>query len=183
MEGLIRDIISILSKEDLNSYKFSFLGHSFGSLVLFETLREMRRMHFPLPESVYVSGRKSPSMPSNGKKWFSETDQNVIELLKSKGGIPHELFQNKEFLEVFLPIIRSDFKLIETYQYTSQDSFDLQFHVINGAEDEDVSDTETMDWQIETSIPCQFSKMKGGHFYLLDNPAEFVKTLFGAKQN
>lgn len=178
-EYLVSDMIELLKKENLYMSRFFFLGHSFGSLVLFETMRELRRLGLPLPDAVYLSGRKSPSIPYTGKYWSSESDRNFTELLISKGGIPQELHQNKEFLDFFLPIIRSDFKLLEGYQYVKQDPFDIPFHIINGTEDHSISDADILDWQMETRITCQFKKMKGSHFYLLENTTDFVKTIFG----
>ena len=179
IEELVSDMVGLLKKEDLQSTDFHFLGHSFGSLVLFETLRKMRADGLPMPQSVYVSGRKAPSIPYSGKYWSLESDRDFVELLKSKGGIPNELYQNKEFLEIFLPIIRADFKLLEEYQYTIQDPFDLPFHVVNGDVDTSIVEAEIMEWQKESNRPCQFEKISGGHFYLLDHVSEFVSTLFG----
>ena len=178
-EYLVSDMIVLLKKENLYLSRFFFLGHSFGSLVLFETMRELRRLGLPLPDAVYLSGRKAPSIPYTGKYWSSESDRNFTELLISKGGIPQELQQNKEFLDFFLPIIRSDFKLLEGYQYVKKDPFDIPFHIINGTEDHSISDADILDWQKETSITCQFKKMKGSHFYLLENTTDFVKTILG----
>lgn len=179
IEELVSDMLGLLKKEDLLSTHFHFLGHSFGSLVLFETLRKMRADGLPMPQSVYVSGRKAPSVPYSGKYWSLESDRDFVELLKSKGGIPIELYQNQEFLEIFLPIIRADFKLLEDYQYTAQDPFDLPFHVVNGDSDVSIAAAEIQDWQKESNLPCQFEKISGGHFYLLDNVSEFVSKLFG----
>jgi medium-chain acyl-[acyl-carrier-protein] hydrolase len=182
-EYLVSDMVALLKKENFQASNFFFLGHSFGSLVLFETMRELRRLGLPLPDAIYLSGRKAPSIPYTGKYWSTESDLNFTELLISKGGIPQELYQNKEFLDFFLPIIRSDFKLLEGYQYVKQDPFDIPFHVINGTEDQSISEADTQDWQKETTIGCQFKKMKGSHFYLLDNTADFVKTIFGGVNN
>ena len=180
IEELVSDLIGLLSKEDLHSTDFHFLGHSFGSLVLFETLRKMRAVGLPMPQSVFVSGRKAPSIPYSGKYWSLESDRDFVELLNSKGGIPSELYNNQEFLEIFLPIIRADFKLLENYQYTVQEAFDIPFHVINGDVDLSISDAEILDWQKESNRECQFSKISGGHFYLLDNTTEFAAKLFSS---
>ena len=177
LEILVADMIDLLRKENLQLSNFFFLGHSFGSLVLFETMREMRRLGFPLPEAIFLSGRKAPSIPYTGNYWSRESDRSFTELLISKGGIPQEVYENKEFLEFFLPIIRSDFKLLEGYQYVIQDPFDIPFYIINGIEDQSISDDDTWNWQQETSIGCQFIKMRGNHFYLLDNTADFVKKI------
>ncbi|MCS4470411.1 hypothetical protein JQ036_04690 [Clostridium botulinum] len=33
------------------------------------------------------------------------------------GGTPEELSNNKELLDIFIPIIRNDFKILENYNY------------------------------------------------------------------
>jgi surfactin synthase thioesterase subunit len=90
----------------------------------------------------------------------------------------------KDLTNLLYEFIRSKNKFIfENYEYMHQQPFEIPFHVINGSEDQSVSLDDVQRWQKESTLPCQFIFLKGGHFYLLDNPADFVKTVFkGAKR-
>lgn len=176
-EALISETIKTLKNLISSKDEFIFLGHSFGSLVLFETLRKMRFLKMPLPRAVYLSGRKAPSIPHSGKVWSTVPDRDFASFLNMKGGITTEMLQNKEFLDVFLPIIRADFKLIESYQYKIETPFDIPFYIINGTDDSSIKDEEIEAWQKETNSLCKFKKLPGGHFYHLENPGVFVKII------
>ncbi len=52
------------------------------------------------------------------------------------GGTPEELSNNKELLDIFIPIIRNDFKILENYNYEKkEDKIECDVSILNGKQD------------------------------------------------
>lgn len=60
-----------------------------------------------------------------------------IDRIKEMGGTPDEFFENQQLMDMFIPILRKDLEMNETYTYEEK-PYKLQcdITILNGAEDE-----------------------------------------------
>ncbi len=114
MPCVIADLIKQIHPIILSKQPYVFYGHSMGTLIVYELLREIDRLNAPPPLGAFVSGRNPPDYAYPGPERHRLSDSELITELKKVSGTPPELFEVAELLELFLPIIREDYKLLET---------------------------------------------------------------------
>jgi medium-chain acyl-[acyl-carrier-protein] hydrolase len=145
---------------------FAFWGHSMGALVTFELARELRRRGRPTPLALFVSGRGAPQIPDPSPPAFNLPDQDFIAELRRLNGTPRELLDHPELAELFLPTIRADFELIETYVYKPEAPLACAIYAYGGLEDETIPAAELKAWQKQTSVAFKVRMFPGDHFYI-----------------
>ncbi|WP_046758373.1 thioesterase II family protein [Kordia jejudonensis] len=164
MEEAIDDLYSKISN-DLGE-RFAFFGHSLGALLTYELAVKCYTEKGRIPEHLFLSGR---GFPSTKKDDFVHDlpDEEFKNTLLHLEGTPKEVFQNEELSKIFLPIIRSDYKLDECYipkQNMSQ-SVHTDISVLNGITDEFTKE-EMQNWATITNKKCTVKNFDGGHFFI-----------------
>lgn len=87
--------------------------------------------------------------------------------LHLRGGIPAEFLRDREFLDIYLPILRADLELVRSYGDPTEEPLDLVLRAFGGAED--VTPLATMrDWRNVDKSGAEAHVYRGGHFYLCD---------------
>src|SRR5262245_35105544 len=80
---------------------FAFFGHSLGALISFETARHLRREYNREPAYLFVSGRRSPQLPSSGPALHPLPDAAFIEQIQQRyNGIPQVILQDQELMQL-----------------------------------------------------------------------------------
>jgi medium-chain acyl-[acyl-carrier-protein] hydrolase len=145
---------------------FAFFGHSLGSLISFELARRLRRQKAPCPVKLFVSGRRAPQIPNPDPPIHQLPDAEFIEELRRLNGTPKAVLANPELMEVFLPLLRSDIRLCETYVYNHEASLDCPISAFGGLEDEEASREELAAWSDQTRSRFRMQMFPGDHFFL-----------------
>lgn len=148
---------------------FVFFGHSMGALVSFELIRELRKNNLPLPKHLFVSARCSPQIPDMNPPIHMLPDDLFMEELQKYAGMANEVLQSQEMIELFLPVLRADFTLIETYVYETQEKLSCPITVFGGYNDKTVNQKELEAWQEQTSDKFKLHMIEGEHFFLYSN--------------
>jgi surfactin synthase thioesterase subunit len=145
---------------------FAFFGHSLGGLLAFETARYLRRLNAPLPLHLFVSGCSAPQVRKPIEEYSKLSDAGFIQAVQKFGGIPNELLQNAELLELFLPILRADFDLLETYRYVQETSLDCPITAFGGLGDAEAPQSELAEWNVHTTKTFRLRMFSGDHFFI-----------------
>ena len=145
---------------------FAFWGHSMGAIISFELARELRRRGQPAPLALLLSGRGAPQIPDPDPPTFNLPEPEFISELRRLNGTPKELLDSPELKEFFLPTIRSDFELVETYEYAPEAPLNCAIHAYGGLQDTNVPAASLKAWQKQTSGPFKVRMFPGDHFYI-----------------
>ena len=148
---------------------FAFFGHSLGALVLYELTRNLRITHKPAPLQLFIAAYRAPHLSNSRPILHNMPDDDFINELIRYHGIPEEISENKEMLEVVTPIIKADYKIHETYTYKPEERLRCPIMVFGGIEDEFVDLNDLEGWRKETSEECQIRILSGGHYFINDN--------------
>ncbi len=111
-----------------------------------------------------------------------------IVALPYAGGTRHSyqpleaLLHSAEFMEWYLPILRSDLRARERYHFPiGEPPLDVPLHITLGEEelDLDTADLPTLkqQWQPLTRATCEVDLVPGGHFFILERSGEVVQRL------
>ena len=150
----------------IEAHRVVLFGHSLGSLLGFETLRELRRRGLPLPHAFVASGRRAPGV-GRALQLHALPDREFIkEVQRVYGGIPAMVLAEPELVAMMIPVLRGDLTINETYDYVEEPPLGLPMRALGGTEDPHVIPSELEGWGRHTSGEFSWAQFSGDHFYL-----------------
>ncbi|WLP56482.1 thioesterase II family protein [Agrobacterium fabrum] len=98
---------------------YALFGYSMGAVVAYELLRHLSLRRLPLPDAFYILGSNSPDRVLEGREPIhSMTSEDFQQSLVEIGGTPDEILRDREAMALFEPVLRNDFRICETYEFT-----------------------------------------------------------------
>ncbi len=94
--------------------------------------------------------------------------------MKSYKGTPDAVLENKDLIELLLPMIRADFALAEEYQPLKGALLDCPIIAIGSRQDEWLDAQTLAQWGDLTNSTYQSHWFEGDHFYLNKYTADLV---------
>jgi surfactin synthase thioesterase subunit len=158
---------------------FAFYGHSLGAVVAFECVRELRRRHQPLPIYLAVGGSRAPGLADRTPKIARLAEPELIAALRRYKGTPEEVFENRELLDLMLPMIRADFAMAEDYARDDGEPLPIPLRSFAGADDATVGAADVAAWSVESTFPLPSIVLPGGHFFMREAGVALRETLAG----
>lgn len=155
---------------------FVFLGYSLGGLISFELSRLLRRKVGILPDHLIIAACPAPHVPDLHSPVHQLPRSEFIESLKEMEGTPTEVFNDPGLLDFFIPLLRADFKIYETYHYSPDLPLACPISVYGGLGDESVPVDSLQSWQEQTTSSFKRRMFPGNHYFIRDN----THTLFQA---
>ncbi|MGX2998285.1 thioesterase II family protein [Streptomyces sp. JNUCC 64] len=157
---------------------YAFFGHSMGAALAYEAARELRRSGGRSPVRLFLSGRGAPG-PLPGRDDVVADDAELIARVRRLGGTAGGVLDDPELLEMVLPALRADYRVLGGYRWVPERPLDVPFTVLVGDADPVVTVEEARGWLAESAVPGEFRVLPGGHFYL-DGRTEEVAGVVGA---
>nr|WP_255570236.1 alpha/beta fold hydrolase [Cohnella sp. CFH 77786] len=170
---------------------YAVFGHSMGAMILFEVCLLLRDGKFPPPAALFFSGRPAPDLPRAAVPIHKLPDREFAERILEMGATSPEVFAHRGLMNVFVPILRADFRLVETYRYEEKGLLPWELTILAGSE-EQWSDEELEGWRRRTSAGCRIVRPPGGHFYWQNGPdpdwlpgflEQALRKAYGEKRN
>jgi len=146
---------------------FAFFGHSLGTKISFELARKLHDQDASMLVHLFFSGGRAPQIPdSEEPPIHTLPDAALVERLRDFNGTPEALLQHEELLQLFLPMLRADIALHETYHYVPGEPFDCPVSVFGGLEDDEISRDDLLAWRTHTRGSFTLRMLPGDHFFL-----------------
>lgn len=176
-EDAVNDIYNRISGE-LDGTPYAVFGHSMGTLLAYELISKIIEQLGQQPVHVFFSGRFPPFLEENKRNVHMYTDEDLIDEIIKLGGTNKEVMENTELVNLFLPIIRSDYKLVETYTH-DRDILKLNcdITVLNGKYDDYVKVQDARRWQECTNNDFKLYEFDDGHFFINTYTEEVVNII------
>lgn len=148
---------------------FAFFGHSMGGLISFEVVRLLRKKYTITPAHLFISAHRAPQIPDFKPPIHALSEPAFKEELRRLNGTPQAVLDNAELMELFLPTLRADFKILETYIYTHESPLECPITVFGGLQDVEVSRDHLLAWQAQTLACFSLQMLAGDHFFIHSN--------------
>lgn len=162
---------------------FAFFGHSLGALIAFELTRTLRDAWVTQPAHLFVSGRRAPHLPARRAPMYDLPDAEFEAGLAEMQGTPREVLENRELMDLVVPILRVDFALNDTYTHARATALDVPLTVFGGSDDVEATPEELDAWRLHSRAFGGVHVFPGHHFYLHDHAgalAQAVQDAFAA---
>ncbi len=156
---------------------YAVFGYSMGGLIAFELVRLLRRRGGQLPRHLFLSAKAAPDLPPLQPLIHQALDTEIRRKLSILNGTPKQLLENEEMMEMMVPIVRSDFAVLETYQYRQEPPLELPISVFGGAADPLVRPAALEGWRSQSSVRCQLRIFPGDHFFIQDTLPEVMAAM------
>lgn len=175
----LTDLVEPLARaiEPFVDEPFGFFGHSMGALIAFEVARFFQREGRPLPLHLFVSGRTSPQLNRENRRLYNLPKHELLEELQQLEGTPPEVLDNPELMELMLPLLRADFSICDTYEYTEGAPLDCPISAFGGLQDHDIPRRNLEAWREHTSATFTLRMFPGHHFFLHSNETLLLNLL------
>ncbi len=165
----LKELISVFHQA-VSSYldkPFFAFGHSMGALIAYEWALLLQKEKKPLPLSLILSAFGAPHVaPPREKQLHLLSDTEFLEELRRLKGTPSEVLKHQELMELFLPMIRADLKMLETYHCQTASVLPIPFKIFGGIEDSEVDLSRLKAWRELTSASFELSLFGGDHFFI-----------------
>lgn len=145
---------------------FALFGHSMGAMISYELASKLQESRIGELRHLFVSAFRAVHLPRVNHYRYLLPDQELIEELRKLNGTPEMLLQNEELMELFLPVIRADLQLCDTYTYRQRDPLQCGLTAFAGEQDRGVELTDIRAWSELVSGSFEFCSFPGDHFFI-----------------
>jgi surfactin synthase thioesterase subunit len=144
---------------------FVLFGHSMGGALVFEIASRLREeAGF---RRLFVSARRAPHLGDPLPPLCHLSDPEFVDAIQRRySGIPQEVLDSPDLLELLLPRLRADFELLETYRPASPTALRCPISVFGGHSDTTVSRAELQSWEAYAGGEFRLRMFDGGHLFL-----------------
>lgn len=187
-EPLVNNISQVIDNLILNFKQYSdkpfiLFGHSIGALIAFEFARILEKRKLVQTKHLIVSGTKAPQIPLKKQPIHNLPKAQFITELKKYNGIPDYIIEDDELISTFIPTIRADFSISETYNYLSAKLLSCPITALGGLNDNSFDSKDLIKWQKQTSNSFTHKFLPGDHFFINTSYKEVINIINQALYN
>jgi len=172
MQALIEDLIKIIPSV-LNK-PYILFGHSLGSRIAFELMNQLKTLNHALPQHFIASGSRGPHHKCMKEPIYDLPHHEFIEELKHLNGTPQAVLENKELMELFLPLLKADFEIADRYCYTGKVRFNCPISVFGGEDDVEICLSKLNSWGDFFETDAEVHMFPENHFFI-DSQSKLVQ--------
>ncbi len=161
---------------EIDDSPYAFFGHSMGSIILYELyFRLIERNHKP-PVHLFISGRRAPEC-QDSEITYNLPEAEFVKKVLQYGGTPKEFFENKDLADIFIPLLRADFKIVQTYAYTPKcKNLSTDVTIMYGKDDSYTSG-DVDSWEKHVTGTYTMHEFEGGHFFIFKSMQQVLDVL------
>ncbi|GGH50441.1 thioesterase [Paenibacillus silvae] len=169
--------VQLQINKKISSSNYAIYGHSMGALITYELIKQSQTLS---PKHVFISGLAAPRFNHISQDIHLLPDSLFIDEVKKLNGTPPEIFENNELMALFLPVLRSDFKIISEYSETSTEKKIKQNLNIFYGSDEGMKAESILAWREYTEGTIDSYEISGDHFFVNTNYSKICDLIKGA---
>jgi len=170
---LLSDLIAA-ELTDLFVKPVYFVGHSMGALLSFAVCQKLK-VNALFPELFIAVASRAPQKPPQHLLHTELLDELFLQKLQLFGGLNSHFLNNAELISSYLPAIRADTKISETY-YCDR-AIASPIFLMLGENDQFCNDESIFDWKKLTTAQFNHATFAGGHFFIHEHEDIFIEQL------
>ncbi|ABD82983.1 thioesterase II family protein [Saccharophagus degradans] len=176
MEEIVDAITNAMNL--LRDKPFVFFGHSMGARVAYEVCLALEQKNKPLPVHFFASACAAPNIERELPPTYHLPNKVFLDKIAALNGSPQAVLEDEELMELILPALRADFKIIETYCNKNKHTLPLGVSVLVGSS-EKFKPAALENWFDLFESNTGIHTVKGDHFFVDKNKQpviDFINT-------
>lgn len=161
-EALVDEIVD--SIYPLLDCPFAIFGQSMGGLIAHRLAYSLEKRN-KVAEHVYIAAVRPPHR-EHPTTIHHLPDDEFIQDLEDRQRTSKEVIENRELMELLMPMLRADFKIAETYRVDEPEWLSSNLSVLVGDGDEQLDKNLALEWKQLAGKGFEFSVFQGGHFFV-----------------
>ncbi|KYM54403.1 thioesterase [Fusobacterium necrophorum subsp. funduliforme] len=161
LDEVYKNLINIIN----NDTPYYLFGHSLGTKLVYELTLRIMNDNMKNPSGIIVSGGRAPCFKEENPIYHLD-DIDFIKGINRYSGTPEEIIQNIEIMKIFLPMLRADFMIDETYQRKEIEKIDIPILGLMGTDDKELKIEELKKWEEYTTKDFKYRYIEGGHMFI-----------------
>lgn len=161
---------------------FVLMGYSMGALIAHALACRMQASGGPAPERLVVAACSSPDHPAQVDP-DRMNDAEFIAHVGSLGGTPAAVFEHAELMEMLLPMLRADFRLVRRLREAAllrlESRLRCPITALAAQDDPHATPLQVARWGDFTQGGLHCTSIPGGHFSLWQQPHLLVDAALG----
>jgi medium-chain acyl-[acyl-carrier-protein] hydrolase len=157
---------------------FVLFGHSLGAFICFELTRRLRERYGLQPLHMFVAGIRAPQILNQNPTIYNLPETEFLEKLQRRySGVPDEILENPDILQLVLPGLRASLKMYECYKYIEDEPLDCDITAFGGYQDRGTTTEDLEAWRYQTNRSFSLQMFSGNHFFINSEQEHFLQTL------
>lgn len=140
------------------------LGHSMGALLAYAVAQQRISRGRRPPEAVIVAAARAPHRPAPPQDLQFIGDHELAVQLAHYGGLPIEVLGRPEWLELLMPTVRDDLRIVQSFRPPAQPPLPCPLHIFGGYDDPLVPPDALAAWSALSVQSHPVRMFPGGHF-------------------
>jgi surfactin synthase thioesterase subunit len=172
MEEMVNDIYDLIYDE-IHDGEYAIFGHSIGTVITYELVNKIMIHNEPMPIHIFLSGRLSPEHKCESVRIHDAAPEILESEIMKLGGTPKEVFENSELASLFIPILRSDCKILDEYNFRRYEKFPVNLSIFYSLNDIKTKGN-LYDWKEYSNGNTDFYQFEGNHFFIDQSTEDVV---------
>lgn len=163
----------------LESEEYAVFGHSMGTLLTCELIRQAKKNGFNAPKHVFLSGRCAPD---EDIKCFGNSDtasdEEIAEFFSAHSLSSAPPIADVELQKKLNAVLGTDVRMADSFSLTPDDiCFGCDITVMYGTEDFLLKNVDISGWKRFTYGECSVVPFSGDHFYYAQHKQEICEII------
>lgn len=164
LDMVFRELKELVGDND----EYYLFGHSLGTKIVYEIALKMKQNKLPGPKGIIVSAGRAPCYKEENPIHHLD-DSDFIREIHRFSGTPAEIIENFDIMKLFIPMIKADFLLDETYLNERINQIDIPILGLMGTTDHELTVQELEKWREYTKKQFRYEYIEGGHMFINTN--------------
>ncbi|WP_306098876.1 thioesterase II family protein [Pseudomonas sp. RGB] len=153
----------------------ALFGHSLGAVVAYEVAARLEQRAIAV-DHLFVSAHPAPHRQRGGHL-HRGPDAALLDDVRRLSERPNPLLDDPALCELFLPGLRGDYRVVETYTCAQPQPLNSRITVFYPEQDPEIERDEAHAWQAASHQPLHLQRWPGGHFYLIEQRQALIDAI------
>ncbi|MEE4492732.1 thioesterase II family protein [Streptomyces sp. BE230] len=176
----VAEVVETLEALLTDGLPWALYGHSMGGLLAYEVQAALiaRGVRPPLCLALGATGapQRRAAVPPRLPQPYGRAD--LVDVLRSYGGTPQEVFEHRELLDLILPVLAADLTLFDSYVPVLPPApVRCPLLAFAGAQDSMVEAADVAEWEACATGGFEYRLLDAGHFFVGSHADEVITLL------
>jgi len=174
-QGAVEDLYCIIESK-LDS-PYILLGNCMGGILCYELAVKILQLNKPLPSHMIIIGQGAPEFCSEFVKLNNLSEQELIYKIRQMGGDKEHKLDDPEIASFFLPVLRADCRIFDSYKLKNVNKILSDITVIGGKRDPINNYDSFIKWDNYTDGSVNTILINEDHYFIESQASFIIETI------